>query len=157
MTGSRTATVPLVASLALLVLAACIDPQDRRPGLWLSGERAAAPADWSFTRAHPEVWIEVRTPYLLRHSVTIVCAERDGTLYVGARNPEGKRWVAYAERDPRVRIQIGDKLYELVLEDVEREAEREAVYAAYAEKYGWPRAAPDERPYVRYWRALPTT
>ena len=157
MTAARAACVRVVATIGLLVLAGCIDPQDRRPGLWLSGERSEPAADWSFTRAHPEVWIEVRTPYLLRHSVTIVCAERDGTLYVGARNPKEKRWVGYVERDPRVRIQIGEQLYELVLEDVEGEAEREAVYAAYAEKYGWPRAAPDERPYVRYWRALPTT
>ena len=40
-------------------MSAC-EPQDTRPGFWLSGElQSDFPADWSFTNDHNEVFIEV--------------------------------------------------------------------------------------------------
>ncbi len=145
---------PIVGLLLLLVLG-CVDPQDRRPGLWLSGESVSEPVeDWSFTRAHREIFIETRTPYWIPHSVTIVCVDLDGRLYVGARRPTEKRWVAYVARDPRVRLAIGGRLYERRLEKVEDPRDREAIYRAYAEKYGWERVPPQQRPEMWYFRVM---
>lgn len=141
--------------VSLALLAGCIDPADRRPGLWLSGEPVAGPvADWSFANEPREVFLEVRTPYLLRHSVTIVCAAGDGVLYVGARNPETKRWVRWVERDPAVRLGIDGRLYEGRLEPIADEDGRAWARAAYAAKYG--RDMEQEgAPPVQYFRVLP--
>jgi hypothetical protein len=150
----RKALAPLLA--AALLAAGCVDPRDRRPGLWLSGSEATEPvADWSFSDAHPEIAIEVRTPYGLRHSVTIVCAQLDGQLYVGARDPGSKRWVSYVERDPNVRLGVGGTIYPVRLEPLGSAEEREAVVGAYAAKYDRPLLPPDERPEVLYFRVAP--
>ena len=77
----------LLSCTALSLLAAC-NPSDDRPGLWLSGEAAAAPADWAFTDAYDEISVEVVTPYFLAHSVTVWCAQVDGVLYIGAGAPQ---------------------------------------------------------------------
>jgi hypothetical protein len=151
---SRTPALALLLPLAA-VAAGCVDPSDRRPGTWLSGEVVTQPVDdWSFSDAHAEIRIETRTPWWIRHSVTIVCASRDGRLYVGARDPEGKRWVANVARDPRVRLEIGERLYEGRLVPVEDPARREEVYAAYAAKYAWPATPPEERPPLRLWEVV---
>jgi hypothetical protein len=141
--------------LAFLPVSGCIDPKDRRPGLRLSGEVVSEPVeDWSFTDAHGEIFIEVRTPYLLPHSVTIVCASLDGKLYLWALNPSEKRWVAYVERDPDVRLQIGDAIYEQRLETVDDPAQRDAIYHAFAAKYDRDPAPPGERPEFRAFRVV---
>jgi hypothetical protein len=141
---------------ALLAVAGCIDPQDRRPGLWLTGHEATEPvSDWSFTDEHPEIAVEVRTPYGLRHSVTIVCAQRDGKLYIGARDPARKRWVAYVQRDPEVRLGIGGTIHPVRLAPLAGGEEREAVVLAYAQKYRRPLLPPEERPEILYFRVLP--
>ena len=144
----------LTSTLAALFMTACLDPADQRPGLRLSGEVVEAPTtDWSFTDAHDEIWVETRTSYLLPHSVTIVCAAGNGKFYVGARDPEGKRWVGNVERDPNVRLQIGERIYEVRLAPLEGDA-AEAAYFAYAAKYDRVILAPDERPNVRYWEVV---
>jgi len=141
--------IPLLALLA----AGCFEPSDRRPGLWLSGEVVQKPVlNWDFTKEHNEIFIETQTPWLVPHSVTIVCTTLGDQLYVGAREPDGKRWVDNVDRDPRVRLKIGDRIYEGRLEAVTRPLEKESVYTAYSEKYGWPPVAPDQRPELRYWR-----
>lgn len=146
----------LLAAALALAPAACIDPQDQRPGLWLSGDVAEdLPADWGFAEGHREVALEVRTPYGLRHSVTIWCAALDGALYVGVRDPEGKRWPGWVERDPRVRLEIGDTIYEATLSRLEEPERIAAVRAAYAGKYDLPERPPGEAPPMRYWRVGP--
>jgi hypothetical protein len=152
-------------------MSACIDPSDRRPGLRLSGEVVAGPVqDWSFSHAHREIWIETKTPYLIPHSVTIICADADGQLFVAARNPEGKSWVRWVDRDPDVRLKIGDKVYEGRLAKISEPADLEKVRAAYAAKLGRPMDTgvaaqpaaqgtpppPPEVP-IRYWRVEPRT
>lgn len=87
--------------------------------------------------------------------MTIVCASHDGRLYVGARNPQGKRWVENVARDPEVRLEIGGRIYERRLERLEDADEREAVYRAFAAKYGQEPAPPEERPEIWYWRVVP--
>ena len=124
-----------------LVLSGCIDPKDRRPGLWLSGEVETAPVtDWSFTDSEPQIFLETRTWYGLRHSVTVVCAAHNGALYVpslyygGGEFPEKRHWHRNVARDPRVRLQIGDRLYERRAVLVTDPAEWNAVLAAFAAK-----------------------
>lgn len=124
-----------IAIVALVLLTGC-EPSDRRPGLWLSGPvQETLPADWSFTRAHPEIFLEVSTPYLLPHSVTIWCAELDGTLYLGARAPETKRWPGWVDDDPDVRIKVAGDVYPVTLVPLTDPASIAAVAAAYSEKY----------------------
>jgi hypothetical protein len=150
---SRTSRLALLLTLA--AAAACVEPSDRRPGTWLAGEVVTQPVDdWSFTDAHPEIRIETRTPWWIPHSVTIVCASKDGRLYVGARDPEGKRWVANVDRDPAVRLEIGDRIYEGRLVSIEDPARGQEVFAAYAAKYGWSATPPAERPPFRFWEVV---
>lgn len=147
---------PLAFLLLLALAIGCVDPKDRRPGLRLSGEVVTeAVEDWSFTDPHGEIFVETRTWYGIPHSVTIVCASLDGRLYIGARRPREKRWVAYVARDPNVRLEIADRIYDGRLERVEDPGEYEAVYRAFARKYGRGIAPPSERPERWYFRVLP--
>ncbi len=130
-----------VAAAALLA-AACIDPSDQRPGLWLSGEVVEDDVgDWSFSDAHPEVFLETRTRYGVRHSVTVVCAASGERLYVlslyrdGGSFPEARLWNRNVVRDPRVRIRIGEQIYERRAVHVTDEGERARALAAFAGKY----------------------
>jgi len=101
-----------------------------RPGLWLKGEVVTAPVtDWSFVDRveHPgrslnTVLVETRTPYFIPHSVRTMPFVRDGRLYIRSHQdrmdvqfPSDKSWTANVARDPRVRIKIGDKLYEATM------------------------------------------
>src|SRR5690349_13245084 len=98
-----------------------------RPGLWLKGELVTAPVtDWSFVDNVPHpgrsintVLVETRTPYFIPHSVRTMPFVRNGVLYIRSHQdrmdlqfPNDKSWTANVARDPRVRIKIGDKLYE---------------------------------------------
>ena len=146
--------IPFALACAALLAVGCIDPQDRRPGLWLSGEVVAGPVDdWSFTDGHPEIHLQVSTPYLIPHSITIVCSSDGANLYVGARDPDTKRWVKWVAANPDVRLGIGGKLYDRRLVPVDDEAQREAIYRAYSAKYRRGELVPrSERPRVQYYR-----
>ena len=135
-------------------MAAC-EPDDRRPGLWLSGEiQETLPDDWTFTDAHPEIHVQVSTPYLLPHSVTIWCAEADGHLYIGARAPETKNWPGWVDDDRDVRLEIAGSIYPVRLVPVTAAAEIQRVGAAYASKYNLDGglAGGGEPVSQRYWR-----
>ncbi len=143
---------------AALALSACFAPSDRRPGTSLAGKSAALPADWSFTDAHPEIAIEVSGFLGLPHSVTIWCASLDGVLYLGARDPETKRWPAFADADPDVRLAIADAIYEVRLTPLADAATIARLQAVYANKYSLPAPAPGtSAPPIRYWRVGPRT
>lgn len=151
---SITSTLLIVAVLGLL--AGC-EPDGRRPGLWLSGDvQEKFPDDWSFTNQHREIHIEVSTPYLLPHSVTIWCADSEGDLYLGARAPETKNWPGYVDDDPNVRLGIGDKIYPVRLEPLTDPEEIQGVKQAYARKYDLPGGiSGGENVDQRYWRVVP--
>lgn len=99
------------------------------PGLWLKGEVVREPVqDWSWVAdvSHPErgntIMLETRTWYGIPYSVTILPTPRGDRLYVGgsARDarlsrefPDYKQWWANVERDPRIRLKIDGRLYEM--------------------------------------------
>lgn len=140
---------------AALILSVGCEPQDSRPGLWLRGEFSTIPADWSFSRAHKEITVQVATPYLLPHSVTVWCIDVDGDLYLGASNPESKNWPGWVRDDPDVRLKIDTKLYDVTLEELlEADAIRH-VALAYAEKYDLDEPSSGDASAVRYWRVTP--
>lgn len=148
---TRLAVIAIAAALA-----GCFAPEDGRPGMRLRGEEVAtAPADWAFANEHKEIAIEVHTPYFLPHSVTIWCAAVDGELYVGARDPDTKRWPGWVDRDPEVRLGIGSKIYEVRLTPLDDPVRLERVRQAYGSKYELPPTAAGESPPVRYWRVEP--
>src|SRR6202167_4707509 len=101
-----------------------------RPGLWLKGELVTTPVtDWSFVQqvSHPgqslnTVLIETRTPYFIPHSVRTIPTVRNGELFIRSHQdrmdvpfPNDKSWTSNVARDPRVRIKIGDKLYDATM------------------------------------------
>ena len=132
----------LLAVLAgALVLSGCVDPKDRRPGLWLSGEVETAPVtDWSFADQRREIFLETRTWYGIRHSVTVACGVHDGALYVPSlyynhgEFPEERHWHRNVARDPRVRLEIDGRLYERRAVLVTDPAEWNGVLASFAAK-----------------------
>ena len=88
-----------------------MDPEERRPGMRLSGETAAQDTDWSFLEGRTRAWLETRTWYLIRHSITVSAWAYDETLYVGCRACDTKVWPKHVARDDRVRLKIGDEIY----------------------------------------------
>jgi hypothetical protein len=135
----------VVACLILLLVALSItgfEPRERTPGLWLKGNLVTTPVtDWSFADQVSSVEIETRTWYLLPHSVMIYCAVYNGQLYVdsfyppGVEYPHGRSWNENVARDPRVRIKIGNNLYDVSLSHDTDPADKTAVLQLVAKKY----------------------
>ena len=138
-------------TVAVLLLGAC-EPQDERPGLWLRGNLQAFPEDWSFTREHLEIAIQVAAPYFLPHSITIICAEHEGDLYVAAYRPKTKNWAAWVTDDPNVTLKIGEDLYQARLARVNDPLEITNALGAYATKYRSSGSIPTG---VWFWRVEP--
>lgn len=155
------AVVVVCAVVALLVLRVVgLDPHERRPGLWLAGERVTAPVtDWSFTDQYPTIYLQTRTRYLLPHSVTITCVAHGGQLYLtsvfreGSPFPRGKRWTADVMRDPHVRLKIGGRVYDRTLALVTDPVERAAVLESKSKKYPGQRVPTTSSVYL--FRVLP--
>ena len=118
------------------------EPRDGSTGFWLTGEVVTTPVtDWSFTEAIEEIFVETRTWYYIPHSVNTYCSIYNGKLYIfsayyqGGKFPENRYWNRNVLRDPRVRLKIGDQLFERTLSWVTDEADREAVLQTFVEKY----------------------
>jgi hypothetical protein len=111
-------------------------PEDETPGLWLRGEVALERVDdWRFTNDIEEIFVETRPWYGIPHSTTIWCVELGGSLYIGSYGDEKKAWEKNLARDPRVKLAISGKLYEVTLAPVTEPSQAEALDAAYAQKY----------------------
>ncbi len=147
-----------IAIAVAISLAGCFGPHDTWPGMRLPGDVATTPSDWSFTNDHVEIAVEVRTPYFLPHSVTVVCTELDGDLYIGARDPESKWWPSWVDADPEVRLGIGDFIYKVELVPIQDPALiariRQANDAKYGTQYRRP-SSPEDGPPIRRWRVEP--
>ena len=144
----------LAATLVTLRIVG-LDPHERRPGLWLRGERVTTPIDdWSFTDKYPTIFVQTRSWYGLPHSVTTSCVAYGNQLYLtsvyrpGARFPRDRLWNKNIMRDPHVRLKIGHQLFDRTLVLVTDPAERDAVLAAKANKYPAARATDKSRVYL---------
>lgn len=146
-------------SLLVLVLASmlpgCVDPEGPRPGLRLSGDVADYPSDWRFAHEHMQIEVEVETPYLLPHSVTIWCGVVDGELHLAASAPDTKRWPGWADGNPDVRIRIDRQVFEVRLTPVEDPDDVDEAQYVWAAKYDQPYPAPEGTPPRRFWRVGP--
>jgi hypothetical protein len=134
--SKRAATLG-AALLSLALLGA--GPLGPCAGGRLDGEAAAPPADWSAAADVEQIQLETNPgePY----SVNAWCVGIADRLYVptsmirGPKQPGEREWVRNVTSDPRVRIRIGDAVYERTAVRVEAPAEFEAVRAALERKY----------------------
>ncbi|TDJ22413.1 MAG: DUF385 domain-containing protein [Gammaproteobacteria bacterium] len=133
------------------VLMSACEPQDRRPGLWLSGQAAGAPADWTFVNEPREVFLETHPWYGIPHSVTVVVAEANGKVFVPSIYDEDlpfpgtKRWNTNIAADPNVRLKVGDAIYEMTARPAANDEEWQEGFAALAAKYDfWQELLDDE-------------
>ena len=110
-----------------------------RPGLWLTGEVVReAVTDWDWVNDYNDAFaanateLETRTWYGIPHSVTVLLVPRGDRLYLQSSAqtfrlnrefPNGKAWWRNVERDPRVRLKIGGKIYEMTVVLVQDRAE----------------------------------
>ncbi len=165
MTQARAQISRSLLLVSMILLASC-EPQDRRPGLWLSGELVDTPVtDWSFTDATMEIFVETRTWWGIPHSVTTVCVAHNGTLYVpsvyfeGGEFPDARLWNRNVVRDSRVRLKIGKRVFEREAVLVEDPGEWNEVLAALGRKSSfWKDLAEkpeSERPKIIFFRMDP--
>jgi hypothetical protein len=110
-----------------------------RPGLWLKGEVVSeAVTNWDWVNQYSDAFaedateLETRTWYGIPHSVTVLLVPRGDKLYLQSSAqtfrlnkafPHGKAWWRNVERDPRVRLKIGGKIYEMTVVLVQDRAE----------------------------------
>ena len=110
-----------------------------RPGLWLTGEVVNEPVtNWDWVNQFDDTFgenatsLETRTWYGIPHSVRVLLVPQGDKLYLQSSAqtfrlnkgfPNGKAWWRNVERDPRVRLKIGGKLYEMTVVLVQDRAE----------------------------------
>ena len=136
-------TIVLLVAVTLLVLRSVgVSPQDQRAGLWLAGDEVTTPIDdWSFTDDYEEIFLQTNTPYFIPHSVTVYCASYQGDLYLlsayysGGTYPDMRSWNRNIVRDPRIRLKIGEQLFDRTVSYVYDESIRSPVYDALGDKY----------------------
>jgi hypothetical protein len=112
-------TIIACAIVALIVLSITgLDPNQRRPGLGLKGDVVSFPADWTFANKYQTILVETHPWYLVPHSVTIFFVTNQGNLYLhasyapGGKWPEGKTWTAYLAQNPKVRVKLGNQVFD---------------------------------------------
>jgi len=143
-------------------------------GLWLTGNRVTTPVtDWSFTDAVTTVRIETRTWYLLPHFVRTDIARNGAQLYLCSEYfapapgqpdlrdqfPQARFWNRMVFRDPRIRVKIGEQLFEMraypVTDPKEMDVARQAFLNKYADikkQEGMPES---RRPRLHFFRLEP--
>jgi hypothetical protein len=119
--------------VALLGLAMACEPLSMLPGGALSGEVQPPPDEWSVA-ADAEV-IQLETRLADPYSINIWGAGLGPDLYV-ATGGGGTTWTEFIARDPRVRVRIGEVIYELTAVRTDDPTEKSQVAAAYVDKYG---------------------
>lgn len=134
-------------------LVACSGPFVLFPGGALEGAASPAPDDFDFSAEIDTVQLETNPadPY----SVNIWAVGIGPVLYVHS-GANRATWVEHMEADPRVRMQIGEKIYALQASRVTEQAEFDAFSEVYEEKYGNPPRNPSvEEAYL--FRLVPPT
>ena len=133
--------VPVLAGMLIVLRITGLDPghpsfeayaeagRSARPGLWLTGDLAREPVtNWDWVNQFDDPFgenataMETRTWYGIPHSVRVLLVPRGEALYLQSSAqtfrlkqgfPNGKAWWAHVERDPRVRLKIDGKLYDM--------------------------------------------
>jgi hypothetical protein len=97
-------------------------------GFRLSGDLVTTPVtDWSFIDGIQNIQVETRTWYLLPHFVRTDIARSGDQLYLFSEYfapragqpdhrdefPNARFWNRMVVRDPRIRVKIGDRLFEM--------------------------------------------
>lgn len=97
-------------------------------GFWLTGDVVKTPVtDWSFIDAIPTVQIETHPWYLLPHVLRTDIARKDQQLYLFSeyfapapgkpdlreRFPKARFWNRMVVRDPRLRVKIGNRVFDM--------------------------------------------
>ncbi len=118
------------------------DPIGLISGKKLSGDEESYPADWAFTSEHPLIAVETRVGN--PHSVTTVCFVYEGDLYVPAGDAATKDWPAYALKDGRARVKVGESIYPVMLTRA-TDLDLDGVLAAIGTKYPQFAEATDEQ------------
>jgi len=135
--------VAFVVVILLTLRVVGFDPGVTAPGLWLKGEVATEPVtDWSFAEKIPgPTAVQTRQWFLpiVAHSVTVARFHYKGRLYLpslypaGIPLPQGRHWNKNVVADPRVRIRIGNKLYDRKLVYLTDQTERDEVLKAWGQ------------------------
>jgi hypothetical protein len=131
--------------LALVVLSITgLDPHQRRAGLWLKGDVQSFPTDWTFANKYRTIKVETHPWYLIPHSVTINFVAFQGNLYLHVDYgpplyppgtfPSGKVWTANVGRNPKVRVKLGNQVFDGKAFLVTDKAQSDAVFEAYRKK-----------------------
>ena len=123
-------------STVLVLAIGCLEPNEERPGFRLSGTLVGQPVeDWNFLTERYQLFLETRTWYGIRHSVTTACLVHDKEFYVPSPDPDSKRWIKNVADDPRVRVKVDDAVYALRAVRVEDEALRNKLLEKLIAKY----------------------
>lgn len=149
---------------------------DGNMGFYLSGDVVTTHVtDWSFSDAFHDIKIETRTPFLVRHWVSSYVARSDDRIFLFSdyfapapgktdlrdRFPEARFWNRMVLRDPRIRLKIGERVFEArayALTDPNDslvEVARQAFWNKYAEvreQQAWPA---ERRPRMHFFRVEP--
>ena len=143
-------------------------------GFWLAGDVVTTPiTDWSFTDAIPTVQIETRTWYLLPHVVRTDIARNDAQLYLFSEYfapapgkpdlresfPEARFWNRMVVRDPRIRVKIGNRLFDMraypLTDPSEVAVARQAFLSKYADVREQQELPESRRPALHFFRLEP--
>jgi hypothetical protein len=140
-------------------------------GLWLTGEVVREPvANWDWVNQVNDpvrgnaIMLETRTWYGIPHSVNINLVPRGEQLYISGSEqdfrlekefPYSKRWWANVERDPRVRMKIDGKLYEMTVALI---ADRDEIIELFGRDPVGRQVGPDGQEQItsvrHYWRVF---
>ncbi len=130
------------SATALLVLCGVLlgcGPLGPIPGGRLRGDVAPAPSDWSAIEQVSTAQLETRPDD--PHSINIWTGVVEGRLYVtsslirGPDDPNERDWVQHVIADPRVRLRVDGRIYELEARRIDDPALVERVRSAMMEKY----------------------
>jgi hypothetical protein len=143
-------------------------------GFWLTGDLVQTPVtDWSFIDEISNVQIETRTWYLLPHVLRTDIAWNDEQLYLFSeyfapapgkpdlreRFPEARFWNRMVVRDPRIRVKIGDRLFEMraypLTDPSQIAVARQAVLSKYADVRAQEASPESRRPALHFFRLEP--
>lgn len=120
-------------------------PAGLLPGGRLAGEPSGTPADWAFAGDAGTMQLETNPaePYSVNLAYTVFA----GRFYVNAGGTE-TRWAAHIAADPRVRLRLDERLYDLRARRVTDAAEIDAFAEAWTSQSFFRR---DPRGYDEVW------